>query len=204
VKVSSDGGAYAYTTYYMWIFYASLHRLGEDIGLGSGVVGDISGLGAVVVGAASPHGAVRWDGVTPTPLGDFPGGGSPAEALAVSDSGEVIAGRGTTAAGSEAFLWTAESGTRRLADVLTEHGLDVSGWALEQATGLSASGRTVVGWGTNPSGDTEGFVATLPAAAAPAPSVGPFGLVLLGATILAAASAAVRRGQRRNTSPATR
>ena len=71
-----------------------------------------------------------------------------------------------------AFLWTPESGMRRLADALSEHGLDLSGWTLQRATGLSASGRTVVGWGTNPSGDTEGFVATLPARVIPTPSLG--------------------------------
>ena len=93
---------------------------------------------------------------------------------------------------------------RRLADVLTEHGLDLSGWTLQTATGLSASGRTVVGWSTNPSGDTEGFVATLPARVIPTPSLGPFGLALLVAMLIAAASAAVRRGQCPHTSPTTR
>jgi probable HAF family extracellular repeat protein len=203
IKVSPDGGAYAYNVGTLYGDYIVLDRFGETTNFGPGEVRDVSKLGLVVVGRSSSQ-ATRWHAGTPTLLGDLPGGAEESSALAVSDAGHVIAGWGTTAAGREAFLWTADSGMRRLADVLTEHGLDVSGWTLERATGLSASGRTIVGWGTNPSGDTEGFVATLPAGVIPMPSLGPFGLVLLAVALIAAASAAVRRGQRRNTSPATR
>lgn len=202
VKVSPDGGVYAFTH---WGFEtnAILHRSGADTLLGPGIVGDLSKLGLVVVGQSSSQ-AARWHGGGVTLLGYLPGGAEASSALAVSDAGHVIAGWGTTAAGHEAFLWTPESGMRRLADVLTEHGLDLSGWTLKEATGLSASGRTVVGWGTNPSGDTEGFVATLPARVISTPALGPFGLALLVATLIAAASATVRRGQRPSTSPVTR
>ena len=42
---------------------------------------------------------------------------------------------------------------QNLKDVL-EHGLhlDLSGWTLEVATGISADGKTLVGYGVNPSG----------------------------------------------------
>jgi probable HAF family extracellular repeat protein len=207
VKVSPDGGAYAYRTMSAatWpevVIHTFLHKLGEDTELGLDWASDVSELGLVVVGQSSSQ-AARWHGGSVTLLGDLPGGDEVSWALAVSDAGHVIAGWGKTIAGQEAFLWTAESGMQRLADVLTDHGLDLSGWTLEQATGLSASGRTIVGWGTNPSGDTEGFVATLPARVIPTPSLGRSGLALLAATLIAAASAAVRRGRRRNTSPAT-
>ena len=208
VRVSPDGGAYTYRTMSAatWpnvVVYTVLHRLGEDTELGLDWASSVSELGLVVVGQSSSQ-AARWHGGSVTLLGDLPGGDEVSWALAVSDAGHVIAGWGKTIAGQEAFLWTAESGMQRLADVLTDHGLDLSGWTLEQASGLSASGRTVVGWGTNPSGDTEGFVATLPARVIPTPALGPFGLALLAATLIAAASAAVRRGQRRSTSPITR
>jgi len=202
VKVSPDGRAYAFT-HMGFEANAVLHRLGEDTVLGPGIVGDISKLGLVVVGGSSSQ-AARWQGGSVTLLGDLPGGAELSKALAVSDAGHVIAGWGTTAAGHEAFLWTPESGMRRLADVLTEQGLDLSGWTLEQATGLSASGRTVVGWGTNPSGETEGFVATLPARVIPAPALGRFGVALLVGTLIAVASAAVARKRRRPLQPAAR
>jgi probable HAF family extracellular repeat protein len=198
VKVSPDGGAYAYT-YRSWLDYlrhVALHRLGGGTDLGPGFVGDISKLGLVVVGQSSSQ-AARWQGGEVALLGDLPGGAEESWALAVSDAGHVIAGWGTSDAGHEAFLWTPETGMRRLADVLTEHGLDVSDWTLREATGLSASGRTVVGWGISPSGYVEGFVATLPARAIPAPSLGPFGLALLVVFFITAAGVLLRRGQGR-------
>jgi hypothetical protein len=137
-------------------------------------------------------------------VGDAPGGGFLSKAYGVSANGRFVVGATEVVTdGLEAFRWAPESGVRRLADVLSEHGLDLSGWTLQTATGLSASGRTVVGWGTNPSGDTEGFVATLPARVIPTPSLGRFGLALLVATLIAAASAAVRRGQRQRQRPST-
>jgi probable HAF family extracellular repeat protein len=205
VKVSPDGGAWAHT-FFSWsdfLKHVAFHRLGGETDLGPGFLGDISESGLVVVGRSSSQ-AARWQSGAVTLLGDLPGGAESSSALAVSDAGHVIAGWGTTDAGREAFLWTPESGMRRLADVLTEHGLDVSDWTLEEATGLSASGRTVVGWGTNPSGGTEGFIATLPARAIPVPSVGPFGLGLLVVAFIATVSAAMRHEQRPTTSPARR
>jgi len=39
---------------------------------------------------------------------------------------------------------------------------DLAGWSLERARGVSANGRTIVGTGTNPSGETEAWIAYLP------------------------------------------
>jgi len=54
---------------------------------------------------------------------------------------------------------------RSVADVLThDFGLNLSGWTLEGATGISADGDTIVGDGTNPMGNPEGWIATIPEA----------------------------------------
>lgn len=52
---------------------------------------------------------------------------------------------------------------RNLIDVLVELGLgsEMAGWDLEQATAVSADGLNVVGWGYNPAGDEEAWVAHL-------------------------------------------
>jgi len=38
----------------------------------------------------------------------------------------------------------------------------LSGWTLEPARDVSGDGRTIVGWGRNPSGDLEGWIADIP------------------------------------------
>ncbi|MBM4030191.1 MAG: PEP-CTERM sorting domain-containing protein [Planctomycetes bacterium] len=63
---------------------------------------------------------------------------------------------------------------RRLADVLAgDYGLTLTGWTLEEAWGVSADGLVFAGWGTNPSGQTEAWIARVEAIPEPA------GLVLL-------------------------
>jgi len=45
--------------------------------------------------------------------------------------------------------------------VLTGLGVNVSGWSLTN-TDISADGQTIVGYGTDPSGQTEAWIATIP------------------------------------------
>jgi hypothetical protein len=63
--------------------------------------------------------------------------------------------------------WTDGGQSRLLHDVFTvDHGLDLTGWTLTEASHISADGRKIVGYGTNPDGNTEGWLAVLPAPAA--------------------------------------
>jgi probable HAF family extracellular repeat protein len=65
--------------------------------------------------------------------------------------------------GSQAFRWTSnesmvglgylEDGMRSLTDILLSDGLDLKGWQLRYALGVSGGGRTVVGFGINPDGN---------------------------------------------------
>ena len=114
--------------------------------------------------------AVRWTGAsfgTATQLGSLPGATFvDSEALAVSQNGGVIVGRAVDVNGADrAFLWDASHGMRNLATVLeTEYGLDLTGWVLVEATGVSdvVSGSfTVVGRGVDPQGNPQGWVAYL-------------------------------------------
>ena len=122
--------------------------------------------GAVVVGRSiSSNGteAFRWtesDGMVA--LGDLAGGNFFSRAESVSADGSVVVGTGSTPNGIEAIVWTSDSGMVRLADLLAAQGDDLSHWSnLALAYGVSADGRTIVGYGTNINGDTEAFVATL-------------------------------------------
>jgi hypothetical protein len=62
----------------------------------------------------------------------------------------------------EAFIWTAATGMRSIRDVLVnDFGLNLTGWDLTFAQGISADGSTIVGWG-NINDTQEAWVAVLP------------------------------------------
>jgi probable HAF family extracellular repeat protein len=122
-------------------------------------------------------------------LGHLPGGGLESMASGVSADGSVIVGRSLTASGNKAFIWDALNGMRDLQDVLVnDYGLNLTGWTLLGAGGVSADGLTVVGAGGNPSGNIEAWIATLEPTIVPATKA--WGLttavvsVLVGAAIV--------------------
>ncbi|MBX9792231.1 MAG: hypothetical protein K2Y37_25185 [Pirellulales bacterium] len=132
----------------------------------------ISPEGNVIVGfsnssnAPSPlYEAFRWTQATGmVGLSDLPGGTFLSEASATSSNGEVVVGYGTTDTGQAAFIWDSAYGMRNLQQVLVDLGSggELTGWNLLNATGVSADGRTIVGYGTNPDGNTEAWIATVP------------------------------------------
>ena len=82
-----------------------------------------------------------------------------------------MVGNSQTAAGIEAFIWNNVSGMRLLEDVLvTDFGLDLTGWTLTTAQGMSADGLVYSGFGTNPNGQTEAWIASVRPTAVPEPS----------------------------------
>jgi probable HAF family extracellular repeat protein len=127
---------------------------------------------------------VIWDRETgETTDFTFPDGTSfVAPALDASHDGSVLVGFLELEGEDEqhAWIWRAgEAQARLLVDVLAEAGLDLTGWHLEAATSISANGHTIAGYGINPDGVREAWVATIPE---PATGV----LVALGVAFLAA------------------
>ncbi|MFM6406406.1 MAG: hypothetical protein ACKPGT_17775, partial [Microcystis sp.] len=91
-------------------------------------------------------------------------GGIASYANGVSADGSVVVGYSATDpfTGAEAFIWNSTQGMRSLQQVLTnDYGLDLTGWSLNRANAISADGLTVVGFGTNPNGLTEAWIARL-------------------------------------------
>ncbi|MCL4743458.1 MAG: hypothetical protein KJZ54_14775 [Phycisphaerales bacterium] len=128
----------------------------------------VSADGSVVVGSSMAYGgqmSFRWTAetgmvglgrLTPDEIGNRGHG--------VSWDGNVIVGEAVVLDdnGNGAYIWTPETGMRRLTDVLADLGVAIPpGWYLLAAYGVSADGRTIVGAGINPAGHSEGWVAYL-------------------------------------------
>jgi len=83
------------------------------------------------------------------------------ERVNVGFSKDGSAGGGTYA-GFSAVLWTAGLGMRSVKTELESYGIDLTGWYLTGATGVTNDGRTIVGRGVNPRGFEEAWIATVP------------------------------------------
>lgn len=97
--------------------------------------------------------ALRWGSSgNPVELGMLPGT-TRSIAYSVSGDGNVVVGDcGVAGLTTKAFVWTPQSGMRDLAEVLTEKGIDFSGWALRTALCVSRDGTTIAGWGEHDGG----------------------------------------------------
>jgi len=125
----------------------------------------VSTNGNVVVGESSITGdtafhAFRWAGGEMTDLGTLNGINS--AATAVSADGSVVVGYSSIPDkwSNNAFRWTKTTGMQTITDWLTNAGVSVTpGWKLTDATGVNGNGNVVVGYGTNPSGTMEAWLA---------------------------------------------
>jgi hypothetical protein len=83
-------------------------------------------------------------------IGDLPSRDLNGRAFVASADGKVVAGTGSSATTTEAFIWNETSGIRSLRETLVAGGVDLTGWTLSSAIGISADGRSSTGIGTNP------------------------------------------------------
>jgi probable HAF family extracellular repeat protein len=122
--------------------------------------------GSVIVGFSTIPGATAatiWLSGSPETLADLPGGFNFASAAACDDAGDTVVGRASGDNGIEAVVWRAGT-VQTIRQVLLDAGVNsVASWTLTAAYGISSDGLVVCGTGINPSGNTEGWVATLPA-----------------------------------------
>ncbi len=165
---STDVGKRAYA----WTRADGMQSLGVLPNTRHSFAHDVSADGTTAVGLCylqegSEAFIAKLDG-TIIGLGDLPGGLRASVANAVSADGTIVVGQANTEMGSDPFadvamIWDSSSGMRNLHDVLVDdYGLSLDGWFLRSATGLSDDGRTIVGIGTNPDGNTEGWIVTIP------------------------------------------
>jgi probable HAF family extracellular repeat protein len=164
----TTGGA---TRAFRWTSAAGMVNLGTLPGGTISLASAVSADGSVVVGEGDSGAnvrhfhAVRWTtgaGGAARDLGTLPGGAD-SSALGVNGDGSIVVGDATTANPfiHRAFLWTAALGMVDLNFYLATLGIDMSGWTLDEAYGISPDGRSIVGIGAHGS-HIEGWVATLP------------------------------------------
>jgi uncharacterized membrane protein len=128
---------------------------------------DISADGSVVVGQGSrvqgTGEAMLWteaDGMIG--LGNLPSGAT-SFAMGVSGDGSFVVGYSNVPDDNSAFLWDQANGMRSIRDVLVDdYGLSLDGWVLHQAVDISDDGCVIVGFGHNPDGNTEAWIAIIP------------------------------------------
>lgn len=154
---------------FRWTQAEGMVGLGRLDDQGNSYAEGVSADGSAVVGYSSSSlglmEAFRWTAETEMAgLGDLPGNDFGSRAWAASADGSVVIGYGHSWLGGEAFIWDADSGMRSLKDVLTnEYGLgpQLTGWTLCGPRGISDDGTVIVGYGINPSGQTEAWRAVL-------------------------------------------
>ena len=131
----------------------------------------VSADGNVVVGTADQGGGVPpWTAFRWTEDGNMQGVGvNPdthmSEAYDVSGDGSVVVGYRLRLGDYEAFIWDADNGLRDVKDVLKDDydlTADVNDWDLKFATGISDDGTVIVGYGSDPNGDTQAWRASIP------------------------------------------
>jgi len=156
-----------------WTAEGGFQGIGNLRGEGfDSIVTGISADGTTLVGVsdvAAPDGSADSEAFRWTPdqgmagLGDLPGGRYDSAARACSADGSIVVGNTSTGRGLEAFIWDECHGMRRLCDVLFEDfGIDTTAWALTYATDISDDGTVIAGYGDNPDGNVEAWVAVVP------------------------------------------
>lgn len=114
--------------------------------------------------SAAGQEAALWRSGQAVGLGVVPGGARTSVAYGVSARGSYVVGYGgTTSSTQRAFIWDRQHGARDLKTALeTDYALDLTGWVLTYAVGVSDDGSIIAGSGTNPAGLNEAWIARLP------------------------------------------
>jgi uncharacterized membrane protein len=143
---------------FIWSDTAGMRGLSgpyEGVAYASGV--SRNGQVAVGVGSPGPTGevAMRWVGYSSYDIGVS------GECHATSGNGGVTVGQVTDSTPRQyAALWINNDTELDLNAYLPSLGIDLTDWTLDNATGISADGSTIVGWGTH-NGQPEGWIATI-------------------------------------------
>jgi probable HAF family extracellular repeat protein len=151
-----------------WWSNSNPNHLGFLPGHTTSIAYAVSADGSVVVGCSSDFTitkAFRWTRETGmTGLEGLTDGEGDSAAYGCSADGRMVVGSYFGKSGDEAIIWDASHGMRRIQALLAHDRRlrpALRDWKLRCATAISADGSTVVGYGTNPSGEQEAWRAAI-------------------------------------------
>ena len=142
-----------------------MHDLGTLTGGSYSYGNGVSSDGSVVVGygdaSTGDDHAFRWTSAGGMADLGVLSGGTYSRANGVSGNGKVVVGSADDSGGnSAAFRWTQSGGMQSVTQWLTGAHVTVpANWSLSYATATNSDGSVVVGYGDNPSGSTEAWIA---------------------------------------------
>jgi probable HAF family extracellular repeat protein len=147
----------------LWNPAGEVQHLGVLPGDTSASANAVSADGTIVGGysyhSADGTRAFRWTSTTGMQyLGRLPGG-TRASISDMTADGSVLVGGADNGVGPRAILWSAPTNMVDLNIYFTSLGVNLSGWTLTEASGISADGTTIVGVGTH-DGQTRGWIVT--------------------------------------------
>lgn len=169
-SVSADGSVVvgtsekdAITRAFYWTAEKGMSDLGYLPGYEDSTTAmDVSADGATVVGFSKSDkltAAFRWtssEGMVK--LEELPGE-TMSKAYAVSADGKVIVGSSVTGGfDDKAVIWRNGKVVDLQTLLVNQYGFNLDGWTLHAANDISADGRTIVGYGTNPFGNYSAWI----------------------------------------------
>ena len=160
---------------FRWTEQLGMKGLGHRYSQAYGVSADgLVAVGKTYVGDR----AMRW--VEGAYSGRLASAGGAQAAYDASADGSVIVGtRSTTSIPEKAMIWSDRWDSLLLDDILIDGGIDLQGWTLWHAEAVSDDGTVIAGWGINPAGRNEAWIATIPV-----PEPATMGLLTFGSLAL--------------------
>lgn len=145
---------------YRWTAATGTVALTTGVGAASNSAGNaVSDDGSIIVGFTLQQGsgvAAFWTAASGwRPMvsnGDF------GSAQGLTPDGSIAVG----SSANRAFIWDPEHGLRNLQNLLTTNGINLTGWNLIGAVDISDDGQTILGYGTDSTGATKPWIATIP------------------------------------------
>jgi uncharacterized membrane protein len=134
---------------FLWTEQSGMEKLAdEDSHIPFTVANDISNDGSTVVGFGLNGDypvAVRWTDADGATILSVPQEYFSSTATAISGNGKMIIGNAGSVDGAVACVWTKQKGMQTLEQLLIDDGVDLEGWSLVHAAGISNDGRVIVG-----------------------------------------------------------